>query len=236
MIITVLFYFLFMLLSYLMGSVNNAIIICRFLNLDIRQLGSGNPGAMNMIRSVGFWWGALTLVMDALKGAVPALFGWYFLGSPYSFDGSRLGACVCGLMVIVGHMFPIFYKFKGGKGVASALGVCFVLNPGLAAFSFALLVAIILITKIGFVASFVGVGIPLIAESVAEFLVGDIIGGMFLLVILCAIIYMHRSNIQRLIEGRENKISLFGSRKNAAKSFVQNNRSERDEDKQDYDK
>ncbi len=216
--INLLSYFLCIAVSYLMGSVNNAIIICRFLGCDIRQLGSGNPGAMNMIRSVGLFWGALTLAMDAIKGAVPALMGWYFLGTACSFEGSRVGACVCALFVIIGHMFPVYYKFKGGKGVASTLGVCFVLNPILAALSFLLLLVVLLITKIGFLGSFVGIGVPLLVESVREFVRGDVIGGLVLLVILCLVVYMHKSNIQRMVEGRENKIVLFG--KNRRKSVV----------------
>lgn len=206
-------YLLFIAISYLMGSINNAIIICRFLGRDIRQLGSGNPGAMNMIRSVGFFWGALTLVMDALKGVIPALLGWYFLGTAYSFEGSRVGACVCALFVIIGHMFPVYYKFKGGKGVASTLGVCFVLSPILASLSFVLLLVVLLVTKIGFLGSFVGIGVPILVESVREFVRGDVIGGLFLLIILCLVIYMHKSNIQRMVEGRENKIVLFGKNK-----------------------
>ncbi|MGN1093815.1 MAG: glycerol-3-phosphate 1-O-acyltransferase PlsY [Candidatus Neoclostridium sp.] len=199
--------------SYLCGSVNNAIIICRLLGYDIRNLGSGNPGAMNMVRSVGFWWGALTLLMDALKGALPALLGWFLLGTRFSFEGSRIGACLCGLGVIIGHIFPVYYKFKGGKGVASTLGVCIVLNPWLGLLSFALLLIVIIITKIGFIGSFVGVGIPLIVESVKEFSSGDPVGGAALLVILAAIIFMHRKNIELLVLGTENKINLF-ARKN----------------------
>ena len=175
--------------SYLGGSVNNAIIICRILGYDIRNLGSGNPGAMNMVRSVGLWWGALTLFMDAIKGALPALLGWYLLGTPFSFDGSRIGACVCGLGVIIGHIFPIYYKFKGGKGVASTLGICIVLNPWLGLASFVMLLIVIIVTKIGFIGSFVGVGIPLIVESVREFYMGDYVGGVALLAILAAIIF-----------------------------------------------
>ena len=131
--LSMLMYVAFIGVSYLAGSVNNAIIICRLLGYDIRSLGSGNPGAMNMIRSVGLWWGVLTLVMDALKGALPALAGWFFLGDFCSFEGSRIGACLCGLGVIAGHIFPVYYKFKGGKGVASTLGICMVLNPLLGA-------------------------------------------------------------------------------------------------------
>ena len=140
--LSILMYVAFIGVSYLAGSVNNAIIICRLLGYDIRSLGSGNPGAMNMIRSVGLWWGVLTLVMDALKGALPALAGWFFLGDFCSFEGSRIGACLCGLGVIAGHIFPVYYKFKGGKGVASTLGICMVLNPLLGALSFLMLTAI----------------------------------------------------------------------------------------------
>ncbi len=216
--LSILMYVAFIGVSYLAGSVNNAIIICRLLGYDIRSLGSGNPGAMNMIRSVGLWWGVLTLVMDALKGALPALTGWFFLGEFCSFEGSRIGACLCGLGVIAGHIFPVYYKFKGGKGVASTLGICMVLNPLLGALSFLVLVAIILITKIGFIGSFVGVGIPLIVESAREFASSDIIGGIALLAIFAAIIAMHRGNIERMIEGRENKISLFSKKQKPPKN------------------
>ena len=117
--------FLFMAISYLMGSVNNAIIICKTLGLDIRQLGSGNPGTMNMIRSLGLHWGFLTLILDAVKGIVPALLGWYFLGEEVmEFGADKMGLYLCALAGIIGHMFPIYYQFKGGKGVASTLGVC----------------------------------------------------------------------------------------------------------------
>lgn len=205
------------LISYLGGSINNAIIICKILGYDIRNLGSGNPGAMNMVRSVGLWWGALTLLMDALKGALPAILGWYVLGTRFSFEGSRIGACLCGLGVIIGHIFPVYYRFKGGKGVASTLGICIVLNPLLGIISFALLLIVIIITKIGFIGSFVGVGIPLIVESVREFASGDYIGGFALLAILVAIICMHRKNIERLVLGTENKINLFSRKKDKPK-------------------
>ena len=99
---TVLFYFLFMIISYLMGSVNNALIICKILGLDIRQLGSGNPGTMNMVRSLGLHWGLLTLVLDAVKGVVPALLGWYFLGEEsMAFGPDKMGMYLCAASVII---------------------------------------------------------------------------------------------------------------------------------------
>ena len=216
--------FLFMAISYLMGSVNNAIIICKTLGLDIRQLGSGNPGTMNMIRSLGLHWGLLTLILDAVKGILPALLGWYFLGEEVmEFGADKMGLYLCALAGIIGHMFPIYYQFKGGKGVASTLGVCMLFNPLVTGISFVILVLIMVFTKIGFIASFIGVGIPLVWQAVVEFIEfgsgsGDIvnlINGFVLLVIYGAVIYMHRGNIVRFVHGKENKIVLFGKNKSA---------------------
>ena len=120
-------------------------------------------------------------------------------------------------------MFPIYYQFKGGKGVASTLGVCFLFNPIVTGVSFVILFLVMVIGKIGFIASFIGVGIPLVWQAVVEFIEfgssnGDIynlINGLLLLAINGAVIYMHRGNIKRFAQGKENKIIMFGKNKSA---------------------
>ncbi|MBO5224026.1 MAG: glycerol-3-phosphate acyltransferase [Clostridia bacterium] len=195
--------------SYLYGSVNNAVIISVLAKKDIRKQGSGNPGSMNMFRSLGFWYGLLTLTLDALKGVIPALLGWFVLGTQFSFVGSKIGLYVCSTIAILGHIFPIFYKFKGGKGVATTMGVCFVLNWWMTLISFVAGVFSILITKLGFLGSFIILGLPCIYESVMCFIGGEIFGGVVLIVLYALVIFMHRKNLVRFFQGKENKTYIF---------------------------
>ncbi len=206
------------LFSYLYGSINNAVILSRIIRCDIRKLGSGNPGTMNMIRTFGLGWGILTLVLDALKGVVPSLLGWYFLGDFMQFSDDRIGLCVCAIAVLVGHMFPVYYQFKGGKGVASTIGICAVLNPVMTAISFVAGVLTILITQLGFLGSFVILGIPLVYEAVEAFMAGgeaNVILGACSLVIYAVVIFMHRGNLVRFFKGVENKTVLIGKNRSS---------------------
>lgn len=195
--------------AYLYGSVNNAVIISVLAKKDIRKQGSGNPGSMNMFRSLGFWFGLLTLTLDALKGVIPALLGWFILGTPFSFAGSKIGLYVCSTVAILGHIFPIFFKFKGGKGVATTMGVCFVLNWWMTLISFIAGVLSIVITKLGFLGSFIILGLPSIFESVMCFIHGDVVGGIILIVLYLLVIFMHRKNLIRFFQGKENKTYIF---------------------------
>ena len=107
--------------AYLIGNISFAILLSKKKNQDITKMGSGNPGTMNMLRNFGFKTGILTLALDALKGAAPALAGYLLFGDH--------GLYIAGLAVILGHIYPVFRKFKGGKGVACTLGVFLVANP-----------------------------------------------------------------------------------------------------------
>ncbi len=109
-------YLIFVPVSYIIGSINFATIIAKIKNKDIKKMGSGNPGTMNMLRSVGKFWGCLTFVLDCAKGISFALIGMFV------FKNSNLAMHVLGLSVVLGHIFSCFSKFKGGKGVATSLG------------------------------------------------------------------------------------------------------------------
>ena len=115
------------LLSYLAGSVPFGLVIARIVSgEDIRSQGSGNIGATNVARVLGAKWGVMVLVLDAIKGALPTA----LIPMLLSFDSTEIGhtGVLCGLMAIVGHMFPVWLGFRGGKGVATALGVVCVLG------------------------------------------------------------------------------------------------------------
>ena len=102
--------------SYLVGNINFALVLSRIKHGDIRHSGSGNPGTMNVVRTYGKVVGVVCLLLDAFKAAVPAFFFWWLCaGKPYDIS-DKLGLYVSGLSVVVGHIFPVFLKFKGGKG------------------------------------------------------------------------------------------------------------------------
>ncbi len=208
--------------AYLFGNINVSIIISHFKNRDVRNEGSGNPGTMNMLRSFGIKLGILTLVLDAVKGAVPALLGWWLLGKGemFSFGTDKIGLFIGGISVVLGHIFPVFYKFKGGKGVAASIGVCFVAAPIVALIAFLVGVVFILTVKIGSLTSFIMTGIPLIYCSVTAFSSGRIIEGVLAAAVYVIILLAHRSNFARIFKGEEKQIILFGKNKSASSNNV----------------
>ena len=127
MVIKILEYVLLIVFSYFVGNISWARVFSKKQNGDITKSGSGNPGTMNMLRTYGVKLAFLTLILDALKGAIPALCGMFLF--IYTGLNQDVGIYLAGLCAVAGHMFPVIYKFKGGKGVATALGVFMVANP-----------------------------------------------------------------------------------------------------------
>lgn len=182
--------------SYLLGSIPFGLILSKiFLKKDIRQSGSGNIGATNVLRSGGKVLGFLTLIMDGLKSYLAVMITIIFF-----LDYFFLSA----ILVFLGHLFPMWLKFKGGKGVATYLGILFGLN-----FSYALVfilswLTIIFVTKYVSLGSLVSSLIVLLLNVYLEGFNNSIMLFLFLLLI----IYSHRANIGRLKLGTENKINL----------------------------
>ena len=224
--------------AYLIGNVNFATLITKLKKQDIRKVGSGNPGTMNMLRNFGKGLGALTLFLDILKGAVPCVLGWFFVGGigfapegtlPPVFNGffftggSRLGLHIAGFSVIIGHVFPVFMRFKGGKGIASAIGVCAVAQPAIALLTLVVGVVFIILTKMGSLGSFVIISAPLAVEGffVSRILADGaqnaaILASLILIFLLFSLtVFTHRKNIVKLFSGTESKTVLFGKNKAA---------------------
>ncbi len=185
----------FGLLAYLMGSIPCGILVAKTKNINIREHGSGNIGATNIARTLGKKEGIITLLGDSLKGILALWLSSFFLNSP-----SELA--FIGFMAFSGHLFSIFLKFKGGKGVATGLGVFLYLTP------FAALSAIIVFAITLLICRYVSLGSMLGALSLPT--VGIILGvhqtyiiAGFLTATL--IIFKHRENISRLLEGTESK-------------------------------
>jgi acyl phosphate:glycerol-3-phosphate acyltransferase len=188
----------FIVFSYLLGSIPFGYLI--FLvseGKDIRTLGSGNIGATNVLRSKGKLAGILTLVLDIIKGAVPMIYGRIHFDLPWLV---LLG----GLAVLLGHVFPVFLKFRGGKGVASLVGVFLVFYyPALLVF-LAVFFLVLLLTRYVSLASLLAATalfFCILFTQVAE-------AAMVAFVMLLLIVFRHRANIGRLMAGNENKFSL----------------------------
>ena len=190
-------YFLTIIISYLFGSFPSGYILSKYFNkIDITKQGSGNIGATNVLRSGSKSLAILTLLIDALKGAIPVIL--------FSFNSYLMA--LAGLFSFLGHNFPVWLKFKGGKGIATYLGICFAvsLNIGI---SFVLLwVLITFIFKTSSISSLITISlIPIISFFHLE---NSIISLVFLLMSINSF-YRHKLNIIRILNGEEPKINIF---------------------------
>jgi acyl phosphate:glycerol-3-phosphate acyltransferase len=207
-------------LSYLAGSVPNSIIVSKLVRgIDIREHGSGNAGGTNVFRILGWKYGVLVILLDALKGALAViLIARLYLDSfPFSnitpFDDFTLVQIICGVASVIGHIWTVFAGFKGGKGIATGLGVLLMivsLDMAVALGVFVLVVGISRYISLGSLAAAVAVPVILI---IRENIFGVDIPGYHTLLPFCIalallVIYTHRKNIDRLIKGSENKISF----------------------------
>lgn len=206
--------------SYLMGNINFAILISKLKKRDIRTLGSGNPGTLNMSRNFGLKIGLLTLVLDILKGAIPTFVGFIlykdllFLGTDLPI--SQVTMVGCGFFAVLGHIFPVFMKFKGGKGIATTIGVFCVCNPLVALISGALAIVFILITEIGAMGSFIATTPGAIFACYQAYknyinvtpstnaVILAIVTNFFIVSIIILTWYAHRQNIKRMITDEEH--------------------------------
>ena len=222
---TALKFIIVIVLSYLFGNVNFAILISKLKKRDIRKLGSGNPGTMNMLRNFGVGIGLLTLALDALKGVLPCIMGWLVCGNTWSFGGDKIGLYVGGLSVIVGHIFPVFYKFKGGKGVASSVGVCLVISPIVTLISFVIGALFLVFIKIGSITSFIIISFPIAFNAFKVMNSGGSIAvAALLFATFCLTLFAHTQNIIKLFSGTERQVVLFknlGKKKNKKKAEAQ---------------
>jgi len=198
-------------IAYLIGSISFSIIISKKMaGFDVREKGSGNAGATNMLRSVGKKAAALTLLGDALKGVFSILFA-VIVGLIAKDSDKALLVQIAGILVVVGHTFPIFFGFKGGKGVATSLGVLLMTNwkIGLICLVFALvLMALTKMVSMGSVGA--AILFPVLVLFInTNFIVSEGSGYFLYSIILAALVaFNHRSNIQRILNGTENKLSF----------------------------
>ncbi len=182
--------------GYLFGSLNFAIIYSKLKGDDIRNHGSGNAGATNVLRTYGKGAAAIVFALDILKGVIAVMITRIF------FD-DMLYDCVSALGAVLGHNFPLYYGFKGGKGVATSLAVLLVLNYPTALIGVAAFIIVVLVTKYVSLSSILAAVAAMISAFVF-FRVNEF--SIFCLIIGTLCIYRHRSNIKRLLNGTESKL------------------------------
>lgn len=198
-------------ISYMCGNISFARMISKYKNKDITKLGSGNPGATNILRNYGLKFGVLNLVLDMLKAFVPAMVSFYV------FDNSFVMLYVAGVSSMIGHIFPVLLKFKGGKGISSMMGIFMAANP------VATLIAVVIGTIVwatfeyGSVVSFFCITFLSVVEGLRMRSWLATFDSNIICIILFSIFaftwYAHRKNIERLFEHKEKKAPLIKKKK-----------------------
>jgi len=204
-------YIIVAVIAYLLGSISFSVIISKKMaGFDVREKGSGNAGTTNVLRSVGKKAAILTLICDVLKGVLAVLVA-YIAGNIVKEGVDRaLLIQIAGLLVVVGHTFPIFFGFKGGKGIATALGVLLITNwnIGLICLVFALvLMALTKMVSLGSISAAILFPVLILLMPHTAYLVdGNYIIYSILMAVL--VVFNHRANVKRLLNGTENKLDF----------------------------
>lgn len=192
-----------LIVSYFMGNISPSTMLAKRAGLDIKKEGSGNAGTTNALRVLGKKAGLITLIVDVGKGFLAVKLSLWILTALAGADTAHAIAAWCGLAVFAGHIWPVVYGFKGGKGVAAALGVILALDWTRAAAALLVFVIVVALTR------YVSLGSILAAAS---YPVIDLITGHMpeipVLIMVVILIVKHRANIKRLISGTENKLSF----------------------------
>lgn len=192
---------LLVLAAYLMGSIPNGLLLARLKGVDLQKVGSGNIGATNVYRCVGKGWGVAAFVLDAVKGFVPAFVFPRLMDSAPPWLG-----LACGIAAVAGHNWPVWLKFKGGKGVSTSAGMLLGIAPAAVGIGFAVFALVVALTR------FVSLGSILAAVAVPAAYLGLYGAGNRLLagalVAMGALVVVkHRANIRRLLAGTEPRIA-----------------------------
>ena len=203
-------YIIVTIIAYCIGSVSFSVIFGKkFAGIDVRKKGSGNAGTTNTLRTAGKRAALLTRLCDCLKGVIAVFIAW-LAGKIVSNADSALLVQLAALAVIIGHVYPVFFSFKGGKGVATSLGILLIINwkIGLICLLFALV--LIILTRM---VSLGSIGAAILFPILALFIQDNYIvpnGSYFVFALILAVfvVFNHRENVKRLLEGKENKLSF----------------------------
>lgn len=213
-------FLLLSLCSYLFANINYAVIFSRlFKKSDVRDYGSGNAGATNMFRVYGLAMGVITFVCDVAKGVIPCVLAKYAIFPFVDSDPNVAitAGYIAGLFAVVGHIFPVFYQFKGGKGVATAIGVCFVLQPMLSVCLIVPCVTILLVSDRTSVMSLFLSVVEIVwcwvfyavhIDWKIMYINVDAFCCFVTTLMFVLVIFAHRHNIMRIIKGSEKRMGI----------------------------
>lgn len=188
--------------GYLLGTIPSAVWVARSRGVDIYSVGSGNPGASNVYRALGKGAAALVFAIDALKGVIPAAAGRWMPGGTVAFG------LIGGMAAVVGHTWPVFRKFKGGRGVATGAGVLAVCYPVLTLAMLAVFAIVVGVTRKPSIASLVA----LVGAVIGVIVIGrDLFEIVLVLLMAALVLARHTENIKRLIRGEEHGLAIDDS-------------------------
>jgi glycerol-3-phosphate acyltransferase PlsY len=198
--------------SYLLGSIPSSVWIGKaFYGIDIREHGSGNAGTTNTFRVLGKKPGIMVFLIDVIKGVIPVLLPLFFINQLPLWGELSLYQVFSGVLAVVGHIFPVFAGFRGGKGVATMLGVGIGVHPIIAAICFGSFITVLIITKYVSVSSMFS---GLLFAALHWFAFDSPLPlQIFASVVAVLLVFTHKKNIKRLLAGNENKTYLFGGKK-----------------------
>ena len=186
--------------SYFLGNIQTGILVGKLVsNIDLRSHGSGSSGATNALRILGRQSALLTLAGDCLKGVIAVCFGLLI--------GGENGGMFAAISVIIGHIWPVLFRFKGGKGVATSIGVTLCLTPVYALIAIAVGIVVFLVTKIVSLASIASVALYTVLMVIVAIATGSFAPFLFGVALALLVLYAHRENVQRLRNGTEGRIT-----------------------------
>ena len=207
-------YIYFIIISYLLGSFPSAILVGKlFYNIDVREFGSGNAGATNTFRVLGKKAGLPVLFFDVFKGFISVNLIVFLDIIPYSMDGVFELQLTFGIAAVIGHLFPVFTGFRGGKGIATLLGILIAIHPFAAFYSSLVFVIIFLIFKFVSLASILAsFSFPILIYLLSDYSPNSLI--IFSIFVPILTLITHQKNIERLIRGEESKAKILKNKKN----------------------
>lgn len=204
--------FLLIVIAYMIGSIPTAVWVSKyFFGIDIREYGSGNAGATNTFRVLGTKWGTFVMSVDILKGVMAGLLFLLlpaqYLGADHELHRTNFQICL-GLAAVIGHIFPLWANFKGGKGVATVFGMVLAIQPMVAVYCIIIFICVLFLTRFVSLSSMLaGIAFPLIIlliyhENVPLYRI-------FAIAVAIMIVFTHQKNINRLLSGNESKARIL---------------------------
>ena len=231
-------YIIMAIIAYLIGSINFSVIISKKMaGFDVREKGSGNAGSTNVLRTVGKKAALITLICDIFKGIVSVLIALLIGKIAGESANSAIVAEIAALAVVIGHTFPVFFGFRGGKGVATSLGIILIINwkIGLICLVFAL--ALMALTRM---VSLGSISASVLFAVLTIFIRDSYVGGIdfdfsfiiFGILLAAIVIFNHRTNLKRIINGTENKLN-FKKKENASEENKEEVKEENNENSEE---